>query len=91
MPGVVVDMARHESLSVMPGVVEQLVLEDPQPFCAVHMCAVPVHMLVVQAPPAKVGVPAKPALHSHVPAPPVASPSQVDCLSVTRLVKSVRG
>ena len=37
MPGVVVDMARHESLSVMPGVEEQLVLEDPQPFCAVQI------------------------------------------------------
>ena len=50
------------------------------------MYAVPVHMLVVQAPPANVGVPAKPALHAHVPAPPVASPVQVDCLSVTRSV-----
>ena len=37
MPGFVVDMARHESLSVMPGVEEQLVLEVPQPFCAVQI------------------------------------------------------
>ena len=44
------------------------------------------HMPVLQAPPAKVGVPVKPALHAHVPAPPVASPSQVATLSVTRSV-----
>ena len=50
------------------------------------MYAVPVHTLVVQSTPSNVGVPAKPALHSHVPAPPVASPVQVACLSVTRSV-----
>ena len=47
---------------------------------------IPEHIVVVQAPAANVGVPPKPALHSHVPAPPVASPSQVACLSVTRSV-----
>ena len=42
---------------------------------------IPEHIVVVQAPTEKVGEPWKPALHTHVPAPPVASPVHVERLS----------